>query len=275
MKPLKLQLFLIFSGIFLFSTISAAQSVSTPENKSDKKDDKVKQPVQGKTEKTASDKGSSAPAETAPITKGTAGKRKHVPQPGKPQQAKLSKNELKLRQLAELVEDLKNKVTATKYRLQLLKEAMITTTEKSSVGGSKLEIVHHNKMGGVFRMVRLRYFLDGKLIQSLSADNSKDKALLSKKKIKILTDHVSPGNKRLRVFITYKGNGYGVFQYVKNWKWEVHNTYTFTVDSGKMHLLEVIGKEKGGMTTPLNDRPVIKFKLKSSNLTDNSAKKSK
>ncbi|MDA3863795.1 MAG: hypothetical protein PF689_08015 [Deltaproteobacteria bacterium] len=275
MKPFKLQLFLIISGIFLFSTSTSAQSASSPEVPKNDKNDKVKQPAAVKPEKKVSDKGASAPVESAPITKGTAGKRKFVPQPGKPQQAKLSKNELKLRQLAELVEDLKNKVTATKYRLQLLKEAMITTTEKTSVGGSKLEIVHHNKMGGVFRMVRLRYFLDGKLIQSLSADNSKDKALLSRKKIKILTDHVSSGNKRVRVFITYKGNGYGIFQYVKNWKWEVHNTYTFAVEPGKMHLLEVIGKEKGGMTTPLNDRPVIKFKLKSSNLTADSVKKSK
>ncbi|MBU1240669.1 hypothetical protein KJ865_13235, partial [Myxococcota bacterium] len=122
-------------------------------------------------------------------------------------------------------------------------------------------IIHENKMGGVYRLVRVRYFLDGKLISTLSEGNTKDKTLLSSKKIKIFSDHISTGNKRLRVFITYQGNGYGVFAYVKKWKWEVHNTYSFNVAPGKLYLLNVIGNEKGGFTTPLAKRPQIKFNL--------------
>ncbi len=199
------------------------------------------------------------PAATAPITVGTEKKRDALPTDGSTREPAVASNELRLRQLAELVEDLKNKVTATKYRLQLLKEAM--TSEKESIGGAKIQIVHENKMGGVYRLVRVRYFLDGKLIQSLTESNTKDKSLLSSKKINIFSDHISTGNKRLRVFITYQGNGYGVFAYVKKWKWEVHNTYSFTVAPGKLHVLSVIGSEKGGFTTPLAKRPQIKFTL--------------
>jgi hypothetical protein len=213
------------------------------------------------------------PSVVAPITVGSVKKRDVIPKKALTKEPKVSSNELKLRMLAQLVEDLKNKVTATKYRLQLLKEAMTSDTE--TVGGAKIKIIHNNKMGGVFRLIRIRYFLDGKLIQSLSAVNSKDKVLLSKKNIDIFSDHVTPGNKRVRVFITYQGNGYGVFNYVKKWKWEVHNTYSFPVTAGKMYTLKIIGKEKGGFTTPLAKRPQIKFKLQSKSLVSGSSKNKK
>ena len=196
-----------------------------------------------------------------PVTVGTDANRDTNPAPDKVQSADVPSNELKLRQLAELVEDLKNKVTATKFRLQLLKEAM--TAEKETIGGAKITIQHLNKMGGAFKMVRLRYMMDGKLIASYSDAGEKDREVLSKKEITIPVGHVSPGNVRITVFITYQGNGYGVFKYVKEWKWEINNSYSFNVEPGKDYTLEVKGVEKGGWTTPLDQRPSIVFQLKS------------
>ncbi len=197
-----------------------------------------------------------------PLTVGTEKDRDTSPAPDRIQAAEVSSNELKLRQLAELVEDLKNKVTATKFRLQLLKEAM--TVERGAVlGGARIEIRHLNRMGGAFRMIRLRYMMDGKLIASYSDAGEKDRETLAKKEISIPVGHVSPGNVRFRVFITYQGNGYGMFRYVREWKWDVHNTYSFNVEPGKQYILEVRGVEKGGWTTPLDQRPHIEFQLKS------------
>ncbi len=200
-------------------------------------------------------------AAAVPVTVGTEGDRDTTPTPDKMVAAEVTSNELKLRQLAELVEDLKNKVTATKFRLQLLKEAM--TAEKETLGGARIVIKHVNKMGGAFKMVRLRYLMDGKLVASYSDAGEKDREVLAKKEISIPVGHVSPGNVRFRVFITYQGNGYGVFKYVKEWKWEVHNTYSFNVEPGKDYTLEVQGVEKGGWTTPLDQRPHIQFQLQS------------
>jgi len=205
-------------------------------------------------------------APTVPVTVGTEVDRDTTPTPDKVTAAEVTSNELKLRQLAELVEDLKNKVTATKFRLQLLKEAM--TAEKETLGGAKILIKHVNKMGGAFKMVRLRYLMDGKLVASYSDAGEKDREVLAKKEISIPVGHVSPGNVRFRVFITYQGNGYGVFKYVKEWKWEVHNTYSFNVEPGKDYTLEVQGVEKGGWTTPLDQRPHIQFQLQSKALVN-------
>lgn len=188
----------------------------------------------------------------APVVKG------RPQRPSGPQES--SSTELKLRQLATLVEDLKNRVTAIRYKLNLMKEVLVE--EQSAVGGAKVVIKHVNKMGGSFKLVRLRYFLNGQLLQSYNAANSKDEATLSKRTISIPVGLVSPGNMKIKVFITYQGNGYGIFKYVRNWTWEVSSEYTFAVDAGKAYTIEVIGYEKGNFNTPLKDRPAIKFKVK-------------
>lgn len=215
----------------------------------------------------------SSSTNAVPVTVGTDANRDTNPTPDKVKSAEVPSNELKLRQLAELVEDLKNKVTATKFRLQLLKEAM--TVEKETIGGAKITIVHMNKMGGAFKMIRLRYMMDGKLIASYSDAGEKDREILAKKEITIPVGHVSPGNVRITVFVTYQGNGYGVFKYVKEWKWEINNSYSFNVEPGKDYTLEVKGVEKGGWTTPLDQRPNIVFQLKSQALVLKNATKPK
>jgi hypothetical protein len=256
---------LLFLCIILFSYPAFAEKKKTEKKKINKSTEKVKpvvKPIVKPVVKPVVDSKDSKKGNKigVPITVGRDKKRATNPTLKNIKIPKVSENELKLRKLAELVEDLKNKVTATKYRLQLLKEAM--TSEKDTLGGAKIKIKHLNKMGGSFKMIRLRYLMDGKLIQTYSAVSTKDKETLSKKTINIPVGHVSPGNVRIRVFITYQGSGYGVFRYVSKWKWQIHNTFSFSVEAGKLYTLTVIGNEKGGWTTPLNKRPQIKFKLK-------------
>ena len=188
----------------------------------------------------------------APVVKG------RPQRPAGPQES--STTELKLRQLATLVEDLKNRVTAIRNRLNLMKEMLVE--EQSAIGGAKIVIKHINKMGGSFKMIKLRYFLNGQLLQSYNAANSRDEAVLSKRTISIPVGLVSPGNMKLKVFITYQGNGYGIFRYVRNWTWEVSAEHTFSIEAGKAYTLEVIGYEKGNFNTPLKDRPAIKFRVR-------------
>ncbi len=249
LRVLPVFLFLIFAA----SNTLAQTAPTTPEPP---KDPATTTPAPTPAAPTVDPK---APA--VPVTVGTEGDRDTNPSPEKVQATEVASNELKLRQLAELVEDLKNKVTATKFRLQLLKEAM--TAEKETLGGARIVLKHVNKMGGAFKMVRLRYLMDGKLVASYSDAGEKDREVLAKKEISIPVGHVSPGNIRFRVFVTYQGNGYGVFKYVKEWKWEVHNTYSFNAEPGKDYTLEVQGVEKGGWTTPLDQRPHIQFQLQS------------
>jgi len=56
-----------------------------------------------------------------------------------------------------------------------------------------------------------------------------------------------------------RGNGYGVFSYLKGYKFKVPSSHSFTITEGKTLKLDVIAWEKGDVTTDLTDRPAIRF----------------
>ena len=59
----------------------------------------------------------------------------------------------------------------------------------------------------------------------------------------------------------YRGHGYGVFKYLTKYKFTVRSSHTFTATEGKATRIEAVGFERGGVTTPLEDRPAIDFKV--------------
>ncbi|MFI5298004.1 MAG: dihydrolipoamide acetyltransferase, partial [Polyangiales bacterium] len=53
--------------------------------------------------------------------------------------------------------------------------------------------------------------------------------------------------------------GYGIFSYLQGYKFEVRSSRSFTAMEGKTISLRVIGYEQGGPTTPLEERPAIRY----------------
>ena len=166
---------------------------------------------------------------------------------------------LRLRRLEQRVQALKERAWRAKARVGMLKEAVL-----GGGVGARAGIVHHNKMGNSFRLIKLVYALDGTQIFART-DNSG--ALHSDKPIEILTGPISPGSHTLSVLALYRGNGYGVFRYLNKYKFTVRSSHTFTAQEGKETSIKVIAFEKGGVTTPLEKRPAIDFKV---NVTEGS-----
>ncbi len=160
---------------------------------------------------------------------------------------------LRLRRLEQRVQALKERAWRAKARVGMLKEAVLG----GGIGASAT-IVHSNKMGGSFRLIKLIYALDGTQIFA-RGDNS----LHSKKSIDILTGPVAPGSHTISVYALYRGHGYGVFKYLNKYRFKVRSSHTFTATEGKAARIEVIGFERGGITTPLEKRPAIDFKVSS------------
>ena len=63
---------------------------------------------------------------------------------------------LRLRNIEERVNDLKEKVFQSKARLIQLQEVVL----HGAISGAKAVIIHKNEMGGTFRLSRLQYALD-------------------------------------------------------------------------------------------------------------------
>jgi len=160
---------------------------------------------------------------------------------------------LRLRRLEQRVQALKERAWRAKARVGMLKEAVLG----GGVGASAT-IVHKNKMGKSFRLLKLVYALDGTQIYAKSDDSG---SLHRKKSIDILTGPIAPGSHTISVYAQYRGHGYGVFKYLNKYRFKVRSSHTFTASEGKGATIHVVGFEKGGVTTPLEKRPAIDFKV--------------
>jgi hypothetical protein len=160
---------------------------------------------------------------------------------------------LRLRRLEQRVQALKERAWRAKARVGMLKEAVL-----GGGVGARAGIVHHNKMGSSFRLVKLVYALDGTQIFART-DNSG--AMHKNKDFEILTGPIAPGSHTISVLALYRGHGYGVFKYLNKYKFTVRSSHTFTATEGKATSIKVVAFEKGGVTTPLEKRPSIDFKV--------------
>jgi hypothetical protein len=69
----------------------------------------------------------------------------------------------------------------------------------------------------------------------------------------------------LSAVLHYRGHGYGIFSYLRGYSFKTRSSRSFSVNEGKAMKLEVVGYEKGGVTTPLEDRPDVRYIM---NVTD-------
>jgi hypothetical protein len=160
---------------------------------------------------------------------------------------------IRLRQLEQRVQALKERAWRAKARVEMLKEAVL-----GGGIGARAGILHINKMGTSYRLVQLIYALDGTTIFTRKDETG---AMHETKNFDILSGPITPGSHTLSVMAIYRGHGYGVFKYLKKYKFTVKSSHTFTVDEGKGLTIRVIGYERGGTTTPLEDRPALDFQV--------------
>lgn len=160
---------------------------------------------------------------------------------------------MRLRSLSERIATLKERVSQTKYRLSLLKEAVLHGT----IAGCQLKVHQDHRMGSSFRLISIRYALDGKGIYG--KEDIGDTKLAKTRKLPIFSGPIPPGPHVLTVELKWRGHGYGVFSYLRGYKFRVLSSHSFKATEGTETAIRVKAYEKGNMTTPLKDRPAIKF----------------
>lgn len=162
---------------------------------------------------------------------------------------------VRLRDLEQRINELKEQIFRSKARLALLAETVL----QGVVAGAQAHITHHDEMGSSYKLVRVVYALDGAPIFN-KADESG--ALSEREEFDIYNGSIVPGEHTLTVSLQYRGHGYGIFSYLQGYRFNINSSYTFTAAEGKMTELRVVGYEKGGPTTPLEERPQVQFMQK-------------
>jgi hypothetical protein len=124
------------------------------------------------------------------------------------------------------------------------------------VAGSQTTIVHENKMSGSYKLVKAVYALDGAPIFNRADEEG---GLSEKTEFDVYNGSIVPGEHTLTVNLEYRGHGYGIFSYLKGYRFKVSSSYTFTAPEGKAAMLRIVGYEKGGPTAPLEERPAVRY----------------
>ncbi|HEY3496158.1 MAG TPA: hypothetical protein VGK73_15775 [Polyangiaceae bacterium] len=201
---------------------------------------------------TAAPAPATAPAGTPPATAGAAA-------PTQPLDG--STYVVRLRDLEQRVDELKEQIRRSHTRLSLLSDTILS----GGVGGARAEISFKNELSNAFHLTGATFVLDGAVQYNKQDDTG---ALADQKQIPIFSGSIPPGDHTLQVVLKLRGHGYGVFSYLRGYKFNVPATHSFTVSEGKAIKLEAIVWEKGDVTTPLEERPAIRWRQTLGSTTD-------
>ncbi|MCU0661402.1 MAG: hypothetical protein MUC50_03645 [Myxococcota bacterium] len=159
---------------------------------------------------------------------------------------------VRLRDLEDRINRLKEQIFRSKARLSLLAETVLDR----KIAGSKASIVFRNEMGGSFRLIKATFLLDGGPVFNKADETG---SLSDREQIDLFDGPVMPGDHTVSVVLNFRGHGYGIFSYLKGYSFKTRSSRTFTVNEGKSLRVEVVAYEKGGVTTPLDERPAVRY----------------
>ena len=159
---------------------------------------------------------------------------------------------VRLRDLEQRVDELKEQIRRSHTRLSLLSDTILA----GGVGGARAEITFINDMSNVFQLTRALFLLDG-AVQNNKQDETG--ALAEQKEIPVFSGSIPPGDHTLQVLVQLRGHGFGVFSYLQGYRFEIRSSHSFTVTEGKTIEVRAIAYEKGGVTVPLEQRPAMRY----------------
>ena len=163
----------------------------------------------------------------------------------------LSAYNMKLRELEEKVVGLKEKIFKSKTRLLLLKEQILHNV----IAEARAVIIHNNDMGPSFTLEQVLYYLDN---DKIYYQDNKDGVLDEKTEFEIFNGNVLPGNHMVSVELVYRGNG-TLFSYIDGYMFKIRSNYTFYASKGRITQIKVVGYERGGITTDLEQKPYVRY----------------
>jgi hypothetical protein len=162
---------------------------------------------------------------------------------------------VRLRDLEQRVDELKDQIRRSHTRLALLSDTIIG----GGAAGSRAEVEFKNEMSSAFLLTRALFVIDGQAQYNRADDSG---ALADQKEIPVYSGSMPPGDHTIQVALSFQGNGYGVFSYLRGYKFDVKSSHAFTAIEGKTLTITATAYEKGGVTTPLEQRPNIEWQEK-------------
>jgi hypothetical protein len=175
------------------------------------------------------------------------------PQQGQPQGMDGQTYAIRLRDLEQRIDELKEQIRRSHTRLSLLSDTILAG---GSGGGSRAIIKFSNEISTAWKISKLLVVLDG----SVQYSKTEQQGMIAEAgEVPVFTGTIPPGAHTVQVLVNLTGTGFGVFSYLKGYKFEIRSDHSFTALEGKTTNLQVISFEKGGATARFEERPAIRY----------------
>jgi hypothetical protein len=161
--------------------------------------------------------------------------------------------EKKIKDVANSVSELKEKVYQSKARIKLLEETLLL----GKINGSKSIIKFKNNTGGLFQISDGEYYLNGKLIYKLNSAKGDPGSVV------VFDGETPPGNNKITIKLTFTGADSGVmklFSYFKDYKFNLESDYEFPVTYGNTTIVNIESIDQGAVKNTLEDRISVRYK---------------
>lgn len=139
-------------------------------------------------------------------------------------------------------------------RVLLLRETVVT----GKVAPTQALVVHRNDLGSSFRMEQVVYTLDGR---EIFARDDNEGFLDGQREFELVNGALPAGEHELKVSLVIGGSGFGLFTYLKGYRFKVESRYRFVVAEGRLTRLSVIAYEKPDITLEPKDRLAVRYDL--------------
>ena len=123
------------------------------------------------------------------------------------------------------------------------------------VANSRVDLAFTNELGASFVPQRVEMKVDGKLLGRHVADRGESLDV----ELSFPAVTVPSGEHRVAIHVVCRGEGYGVFSYLKEYAFKVKSKHEFRAPPLKTIAITAVCFEKGGPTTALEDRPAIRW----------------
>jgi len=111
-------------------------------------------------------------------------------------------------------------------------------------------------MSSSFRLIGVTVGLDGRPLYARKAEAPPREGPL------LVHDGVlEAGEHELAVELDFRGSGHGVFSYLNGYRFSAKKEHRFRLDGDRPAVVHVIAHERGGPTTPLEERPAITVRV--------------
>jgi len=154
--------------------------------------------------------------------------------------------------IEEEVNSMKKNVFSAKATLNLLRELVV----QGSSTGSRATIWHVNDLGKNYIVESVSYVLDGNS-EFVKTDVSGE--MNKQSEIMVFEGSLPTGKHTLSVEMRLRGNGFGVFNYVDQYGFNVQSSTVFNSEEGENCIVRVSAEKKSGISYSFYERPNIIF----------------